>query len=180
MLEKIRLFIGAPIDHHLKDKIISFIRKQKIENIRWTKPENLHITCVFIGEKSLSEFDSIKKTIKEFLPKQKKLKLKANCFEWAPPRRPYMIWMTFEKDIEFRNFIISLHRTLEIPLEWEEPTPHITIARLKKGSTSIVELSNPYSIKGEIFKIKKIILYQSTLMPDGPIYTPLEEYELEE
>ena len=50
-----RLFIGLPIPAQLAQTLARAARATNLPNARWTPPENMHLTLVFLGEVADSE-----------------------------------------------------------------------------------------------------------------------------
>src|ERR1019366_10647256 len=44
------LFIGLPIPVRLAQALARHARATNLANVRWTPPENMHLTLVFLGE----------------------------------------------------------------------------------------------------------------------------------
>ena len=58
-------------------------------------------------------------------------------------------------------------------------SPHITLARLKRGSgpiASLIETSG--GLSSEPFPVESFCLYESQLTPEGAVYTIVERYKL--
>ncbi|HEX2764593.1 MAG TPA: RNA 2',3'-cyclic phosphodiesterase [Allosphingosinicella sp.] len=80
----------------------------------------------------------------------------------------------------------SLHRKIDRALSrvGVEPDrraflPHITLARLPRGSGPIGSLiGEAGGAASPPFHVSEFRLYESRLLPDGPVYTPLECYSL--
>ncbi len=181
MNQQLRLFLGIPLPHKIVSKIISFQQKQTIENIRWTAKDNLHITLVFIGNRDAEELPRINQLISDYTASIKPFNLRIKEYEWAPPSRPYMIWLSFIRNQYFESICYDLHRILNVPITHETITPHITVARVKnfKNIASLnKDFKNGHNIKGTIIRVKTFILWQSILKSDGPQYIPLHTYNL--
>jgi len=172
-----RLFTGIPLPHDIANKIVAFTKKQKIEGMKWTEPQNLHITLVFLGERDESELPAIRQKIREFVDTIDVFKLRFAGYVWAPQRRPYMIWAVFTKNPYFSKIVVEMHKALGCVLTHEEPIPHITVGRLK-GEYRQEPINDDGTLEGVTLKVKKIVLWQSILKKEGPTYRKIEEYEI--
>ncbi|MCX7785459.1 MAG: RNA 2',3'-cyclic phosphodiesterase, partial [candidate division WOR-3 bacterium] len=52
--------------------------------------------------------------------------------------------------------------------------PHLTVGRIKERIDGNKIFTTQY--KSEVFLVNSIILFKSTLMPEGPIYEKLQEF----
>jgi 2'-5' RNA ligase len=57
-----RLFVALDIDEDIRGRIIRFLDdvRELVPEARWVRPESLHVTLKFIGEKSEAEAEKIK------------------------------------------------------------------------------------------------------------------------
>jgi 2'-5' RNA ligase len=60
-----RLFVAVDIDDAIRERISRFLEGVRgfAEEARWVRPESLHVTLKFIGEKSEEEVENIKRTM---------------------------------------------------------------------------------------------------------------------
>src|SRR5579863_6260066 len=60
-----RLFVALDIDANIRNRIARFLDgvRDFAPEARWVRPESLHVTLKFIGEKSGNEADEIKRAL---------------------------------------------------------------------------------------------------------------------
>lgn len=155
------------------------------EKIKWTAPENIHITLLFIGdtaEESVIKIDSVlKKLCKGF-----------GCFDlvirglgvFKNIADPRIIWAGLNESSELtklNNLIAGSLRVTGINFEDRPYNPHITLGRIKhvEERSKLKQLTDRYQ-QTEIQKLKvsEVILYESILKPEGPVYKPVGIYKL--
>lgn len=180
MKELIRAFIALDLPFEVKNYItISLFELKKYfkyEAIRWVNTENLHITFAFFKEidKSLLinkfqnlkfNFDniyivSIDERIYDF--NYRVLYLKPDNYEF---------FLSVYNDIlkEFKDYMDIKEKFI----------PHLTIARIKNKLTlKEMEIIKNFKIPAIQFKVQEIALFQSVLLPTGPVYYKLKTIPL--
>ena len=156
-----RLFIATKIDLPfygiIKERISPFVRG------KWTSPENLHITHLFIGEDEPKKY-----MIKIPIPKEKITLKGVDCFN-----DKILHLKANSKNIEqIHRFLINKYR-----IKTKRFLPHITLCRIKEILDRDSFLNSMKSLDGLEVKCDfNLFLYASTLTPKGPIYKRLHRY----
>ena len=110
-----RVFIAINLPSNIKERLSSFQREfdslfdsfrdenPKMEIIKWTKPENLHITLVFIGLARDEDLLEISKNCRDVALRHKPFFIRLNRIYYGPPQKepPKMVWVEGEKTSEF-------------------------------------------------------------------------------
>ena len=133
--------------------------------VRWTKPENIHITLDFLGYVSDEEILEIFETTKETASKHKSFEVRITKICYGPPEKmpPRMIWAMGDKIREF-NIV-----------------PHITLGRIKTWQWKQIEPEERPEVSEEIdlsFEVNSIEIVESVLGRGGPKYAILESFPL--
>lgn len=159
-----RCFFGIPIENSAD--LIPVQEALDSPKIRLVRPENVHITFIFLGEigestvermcTALAKSSFRKPVVKTVgvigLPQERKARVIALRLS-SPELESY--YYEFSKRIEFS--------------ESRRYLPHITLARCKNPIPVEVE---KVELPGEIV-VSRISLFKSTLTPEGPIYEEL-------
>lgn len=165
---KKRIFITINLPEDIRSKLVGYQEKWPEIPARWTKPENLHITLVFIGDVEEQEISEIKQTVQNVIvpvcrpvrrsPKgeggslggggrHKSFSVNLTKICYAPPKitPPRMIWAEGEKSEEFDSLCDKLGKALvglpkiRFRPENRESIPHITLARIKEWEWRRIE-----------------------------------------
>lgn len=150
-------------------------------DIRWVRPEGIHLTLKFFGYVSEADITNITEVVKNNIVNIKPFILnvrKAGIFPSV--NRARVLWLGMDGDVEA---LIKLQKEIDTELqkygfEMENRpfSPHVTLARIKEpkgliGLAKIMEKSEDYAAGS--FSVSGLNLFKSTLTPKGAIYTKL-------
>lgn len=172
-----RLFTGIKIDPDYCDQLLSVKKINKhLASIRWTKKENIHITSLFIGNRTPLQLDTIQTKLSAIANSTPCFNLELTHIGYSPGKNPSMIWAYLSPNAEFSR----LHKELGIKLAnkhaiHQSIMPHITLARIKKESKFYKPIFPP--IEG-IIPVNKIVLWESKLNKAGAKYYKVNEFQL--
>jgi RNA 2',3'-cyclic 3'-phosphodiesterase len=182
----LRTFIALEVPETHKQAILGYLsswsRLHK-NGINWVKPENLHLTMLFIGDTQSGDIPQLQEALFNLIIKRAGFRMKCLGFELFPAREPRLIWAKLDTaDKEVYSFAKDLNRTVrELGYEPDiKPLKlHITVGRIKVQQPVWLEQEIMQSaLLSEPAVYDEITLYQSMLKPDGPVYTPLQQYRM--
>jgi 2'-5' RNA ligase len=175
-----RLFLGLPIPPELAQALTRLTRAIELPKGRWTAPENLHLTLVFLGEVAEPTLPLIERELSEltFAPFQLKF-TSLNTFPRAgalfaevESARPLLRLQA--------NVAAGMARCGFAPKDSEAPEdrpyyPHITLARFH-GPLRLSQRQRalPTSLQRG-FTADTVNLYRSHLTPTGSHYEILAQ-----
>jgi RNA 2',3'-cyclic 3'-phosphodiesterase len=149
--------------------------------ISWTKPENLHITLKFLGEIPDDRVADLANAFRRlpFAP----LTLTLDHFLVLPGQGPARVLAcNVARDVKplihLFGQIESAAQPLGVRREGRPFKPHVTLGRFRRPSNrmtaaTLIRMVNPALLPSPTFTATAYTLFQSTLTPTGPIYTPL-------
>lgn len=152
--------------------------KKEIET-KWSKPENWHITIVFLGEKEESEIPELWNNVKLACKDAKPFEIRIeNVGAFPDNREARILWFGVQKS----NALLQLQNKIELALEVnrsQEYIPHMTFGRLR-NMKSVWDIIKPFARKtiGKL-KVEEIVLFESIQSGKYPIYKPLEKINLQ-
>jgi 2'-5' RNA ligase len=154
--------------------------------VRWTSPENIHLTLKFLGDTDEAIVSRLSDTLAGLVKPLFPFEVEARGVGFFPdPAKPRILWTGFdEQSSEVLSLLQqALERDLgELGFESNERTflPHVTLGRIKsRAHPDFSAFAAEY--KGRSFGksyVKDFILYESTLTPNGPKYTVLDRFAL--
>src|ERR1041385_8005255 len=130
-----RLFVALDIDESIREKIVRFMEGvcEFASDVRWVKPESLHVTLKFIGERSDPE--EIKQALSKIEPPVYEVTFRGYGF-FPTPKSARVFWVGIESGPPLENLAKSVDEIL-LPLGIEKEShafsPHLTLARTGSG-----------------------------------------------
>lgn len=182
-----RLFLGTPLDGPVVSSVKACYQRREELNelspgrIRWVKPENWHLTWVFLGNTPESRIAGIQTQLDDLLPSVEAFNLDLKTLTlWPSPRRPQLIVLEGDKSSAPTQ---ALAKTLQQCFPEAETyrtfKPHITLARIKPGKDTRT-LTWPSLVdwfsSSHPWRVHRVQLIESQLTPEGAIYYVLAEW----
>jgi 2'-5' RNA ligase len=183
-----RLFIGIPIrSTNVSETIGTWKNDEKLQHnvLKWVNSENWHITLIFLGDTPESEVEKLKLMIEESFKHIPAFSAALSGVGVFPnSHNPKVLWIGFDS---LQPLMPAQYRLVELlqfhgfSLDNKPLKPHLTLARIRNPEhvvsfESLLEKYQSYSF-GTV-KIKQVVLYESILTSNGPVYTPLFVAEL--
>jgi len=192
-----RIFVALDIDDAIRERIALFLEgvREFAPEARWVRPESLHVTLKFIGEKLEQQVEEIKETLHNIDAGAVEMRFRGYGF-FPTPKSPRVFWIGIEAGPQLTALASSVDEKL-IPLgiPWEEHafSPHMTLARGGSGSPRRLKGDKPnrnfQRLQEKLSALpapefgtmtaREFFLYQSQLSPKGAKYTKLERYVLQ-
>jgi len=182
---RIRSFIAVNLPKEIKNYLAGIIQKVKEKNkinfIKWVKPENLHLTLHFLGGLDKEQIEKIDNILSLIVPKYHSFELKIKDFGAFPnlnqPRVLYINCQEINNNNlkKLREEIGEKIKKIGFKIDERPWQIHLTIARIKKPIN--LKLKN-FEIPNLKFKVETIELMKSDLQKDGPIYSVIKSYNL--
>ena len=178
---KKRLFIAIPNTL----KVLEKLKQESKSKIRWTTPENLHLTVYFCGDVEESAISAMNTKLEQVVSKINSFELELEKITFAPQNgRERMIWAQFKENTNYNNLVSIVYEAIKDHLgpkfaykPNKKPIPHVTIARFNDpGITKEIELKNIESVP---FRADTLILMESQLSSVGSKYTALQKYKFQ-
>ena len=178
----LRLFLGIPLPPNVLRPLDAYqATHPTVEGLVWVRPEFLHISQYFFGPVREEMLGNLQSLLSLALKDQQAFRLTFQKMTLAPPGKPpRMIWARYQKSKAFQELNEQIHQLygqIEPALPYRKnPIPHITLARLRQADKAwaITLPSRPLPV----FAGMELILWESSLGPEGPAYTPLARYRL--
>lgn len=183
-----RTFIAVEISDEISNALAQLEARLKYAgaDVKWVRPENIHLTLKFLGEISeekakevIAALDGIAKSAKSFELSVKEV--------GAFPKVDYprVIWVGLEKGAdessELAAKVEDALAKIGFPKESRPFTAHLTIGRVRSSKNKdklkekILGKDSSQLLPVSSHKVSSVILFQSTLTPSGSIYTKLHE-----
>ena len=151
-------------------------------DIRWTRPEGLHLTLKFLGEVEKERVSSVT-TALEALPRFNAFAVEVQGFGYFPDaRRPRVLWVSLEAPAALGELAAKVETAVEglgFARENRPFKPHLTLARFDRPHAPPVLAA---AIDGSCadsfgrFEVSEFFLFESRLRPGGAEYFKLARF----
>jgi RNA 2',3'-cyclic 3'-phosphodiesterase len=190
--EKVRTFVAIyPTGSIVSQLEAAQARLQigiKKKAVRWTQPEQIHLTLQFLGNIERHRIDSFRAVLERVVSESKSFQLCAETIDCFPSsKRPRIIWAGLTGELEPLQMLkqkldVALDELGYVP-EKRKFHPHLTIGRVAD-----LKPTNARRLAKEILKfdpaqfgewhVHEINLMQSVLSPKGAKYHLLKSFPL--
>ncbi|MBF0487058.1 MAG: RNA 2',3'-cyclic phosphodiesterase [Nitrospirae bacterium] len=182
-----RTFIAIDISEAQRTEIAQTVNSLKPlrANVKWVRPENLHLTVKFLGDLDEGVIEKIALTLKELSSCHSPFQIKLRTIgAFSSLKRPDIIWTGVTKSPELDSLAADIEERLSligIKKEGRPFSPHLTIARVKslRDYTPLYEKLCAISDKDfGVCDVREIALMRSDLTPGGAQYARLKSFLL--
>jgi RNA 2',3'-cyclic 3'-phosphodiesterase len=150
-------------------------------DIRWTRPEGLHLTLKFLGEVQKEQATSVIAALQGLGFDAFKVEVKGFGF-FPDARRPRVFWVGLQAPASLGELAARVETALEplgFPREHRPFNPHLTLARFDSPKspdalTAAIDGSSGASFGH--FEVNEFFLFESRLRPGGAEYLKLARF----
>jgi 2'-5' RNA ligase len=184
----IRVFFAVDLPPPLKEKLGTFMsmlkKKSRSHGIRWTKPENLHITLQFLAEADSEHLQTLIKNVKEKVQGVVKTSglVLGSLHLFPNPYRPRVIVLDVLPQEELAHLSQLIGQGLKAAQYEIEDRPfraHLTLGRIKQPQgLKLNFLSECEMPEFENIEVGEVVLFRSEPQDQGSKYTVIEKLAL--
>ena len=193
-----RIFIALDIDDEIRRRIQRFVDGVSgfASEARWVRPESMHVTLKFIGERSAETVEEIKQAIGAVQREPFEISFRRYGF-FPTPKAARVFWVGIEAGPQLAGLAAALDQAtsaLGVPKEEHAYSPHLTLARGGGGSGAPAQRKDDrpnrsfQKLQEKLATLappefgtmtaREFFLYQSHLMRGGARYTRIERFGL--
>jgi len=187
-----RLFIAVDPEPAMQETIFRLIstikREYPIKGVRYTVPQNLHLTLLFLGDTDEKLIPKICDKLNRICNSMPEFDLAfANLGAFPSRHNPRILWLGVNEPEPVTALAKSIISGLHFVAEPDKSRffPHLTLGRVAGNARKVPGegFSRLFAKQGNInlgsTRIREVLLYQSTLRPEGPVYTVLSRHALQ-
>ena len=172
-----RLFIAADLPLELMDALAetSALLREQVKG-RYSSPDSFHLTLAFLGETPAGRIPEIEDALERCGASHSPIDVCLGDLGSFGRKREATLWQGFKDPAPLEHLARDLRKDLEsigIPFDNKTPKAHITLMR--KADLSQGLLPAPCIARGTI---TQMTLYQSELLAQGALHTPLHTVSL--
>jgi 2'-5' RNA ligase len=188
-----RTFVALDIDSEIRDRIAGFIAhvRDLAPQVRWVKPDSLHVTLRFLGEQSPAPLENIKQSL--CLVPGRTFQLSFRGYGFFPSANSARVfWIGIEAEPQLVALAEAIHGQLHMGEEDRAFNPHLTLARCGSGAPGRLrrdrqnlsfkllqeKLSSLPALDFGTMSARQFFLYESRLSRDGAQYTKIAHFPL--
>lgn len=176
-----RIFIGISLPDNVKKRLDQRILKWKELPIKWSLPDNFHITLSFLGFVDDESLAGICLAIKEAVDNFESFDIDFKGIGLGPdPDDPRMIWLFGGANEELRKLQVEIEKSMDTFVsEKKEFRPHITLGKIDKGKWKMLpEKPKIEEILKISIPVESVDVFESKIEKGRTRYTVLESCEL--
>jgi 2'-5' RNA ligase len=184
MTEQLRLFLALELPEAVKQELTLMQQQLRSERlpVSWVSPVAMHLTLVFLGETDAALLPTIGTQLRSSLVGHQPLVLQLGAPGAFPNlRRPNVLWVGIAGATaalgHLQAAVATALEPLGFPREARPYSAHLTLGRVRRDAsasdrarlgTLVQALATPQPLTWDV---DRVVLFQSTLRPSGPIYT---------
>jgi 2'-5' RNA ligase len=178
-----RLFIALDLSPEIHQQLSALIAKMKSRapNLRFVRPEGLHITLKFLGETPASKLDILETALSQIEHPAFPLTVE-NLGFFPDAKRPRIFWAGISAPPDTASLLAAKvdHACtfVGLPPEKHEWKPHITLARIGSGNPQHFQPKADTQKMFGMMMVTQFHIYESTLHPQGSIYNKIATFPL--
>jgi len=179
-----RVFIAIDVPDEIRERLADVQNKLRTSSdaARWVPASSIHLTLKFIGEIREQAVQTIDEALEGLTWRQFPISVKGIGF-FPGARSPRVLWAGLHAPT-MEALTLEIDTRLEragFEREKRKFRPHITLARSRNGrlEKALVEAATEFAdTEFGSFTVDRFFLYQSTLKPNGAVYSRIQEYTL--
>lgn len=182
-----RLFIAINLPEKIRNRFESYQENWPGLPAKWTRPYNLHLTVLFLGNVAEENIPAVLEITKKLAEKYPPIEIKLDKISYGPPKKipPRMVWISVGKNellAELKNEIEKelTEQNVHFQIEDRGFNPHITFARLNNFELRQMDPEEVPQIDEDInfdFRAKTVEVMESQLKRSGANYDILGSFE---
>ena len=193
-----RLFVAIDIEEAIRERLTTFLDGVRgfasEQEVRWVRPESLHLTLKFIGESGPERMEQIKRALGSVRGQAAEFTFRGHGF-FPSVNAPRVFWIGIQSGPRLGQLVATVDAALApftSTRERQPYTPHLTLARAGSGRPQRTpgDAPNPRFKKLQeklaalpepefgTMTAREFFLYESKLAPKGAEYTKLERFAL--
>jgi 2'-5' RNA ligase len=181
-----RLFIAVDLTADIKDVLRGVQARPQCQGlrVRWTSPEQMHLTLVFLGATDEREVTPVGQAMSAAVAAHRPLRLSLGGLGAFPDlARPKVVWCGVNGDTDqlahLRTAIRGAIGAVVAPADDGPYTPHLTIGRVRRDAQAAERrmvgntLEHAEALPRLSWSVDQVVLYESVPSASGVRHVPL-------
>jgi 2'-5' RNA ligase len=146
--------------------------------VSWTRAENLHLTLFFLGDVTPNRLDRVVSALDATVPLFSSFSMSVEGIgTFGSPRSPRIVWVGVPDPspvlVDLYGAIVDQLEPLGFEREDRPFRPHITVGRVRakdRVAELTRELDRATTTGFGVVHVERVVVMQSHLHPQGPVY----------
>lgn len=186
--QKIRTFIAVRVPETIRQKIAELQNRLKpyCGDIRWVRPESIHVTLKFLGDVPAEQIKPIAEAIQKAVASVRPFDVSVEGTGFFPSsRRPRVLWVGVEKGFDaLKDLAVKVDEvctTFQFQKEKRDYSAHLTIGRVRspKQIDPLIQTLQTVGFVGGSYRVEEVAVMKSDLLKTGAVYTALHQIKLQ-
>ncbi len=181
-----RCFVAVEVAAPVRGRVMELQQalRRADADVKWVEEKNLHLTLKFLGEIGEEQADRLRELLAAEAARWPRLAVEyAGGGTFPSGGVPRVVWAGLSGDLEkLAGLAAAVERAagqVGVPREGRPFVAHLTIGRVKsarnaKRLLAALEPQRQAALGKD--EIGEIVLFRSTLTPQGPVYEPLARF----
>ncbi len=184
----IRAFIAVELPEAARKEVESLQAELRATgaDVKWVEVSNLHLTLKFLGSIEEAQAAALKEALGVAIQVLPSFSFQLEGIGAFPrTTSPRVLWVGVNEGekqlVELAGIVEKVCAGLGFPQEERPFSAHLTIGRVRSnnGLASLIKKLQVAEFRGDTpAPVNHLTLFQSTLSPQGPTYTPLAKLSL--
>ncbi|MEW6051901.1 MAG: RNA 2',3'-cyclic phosphodiesterase [Candidatus Zixiibacteriota bacterium] len=183
-----RLFIALPLPKSVEEYLAKLIAdlRAKGGSVKWVDAHLIHLTLRFLGDTEEALVPKLQRAIDDLAAHHLIVRSNIDRLGVFPNiKRPNVIWVGLHRNADLlAEMNVDIEKSVrEFGFEPDNKMfkVHLTLGRVKDqhNLTPLTDYLQSYRITPVAVDFDRVILFRSTLTPQGPIYQSLHQAQLQ-
>jgi len=189
MGRRIRTFIAMAVTPEVRRRAVELQGKlgQSDANVKWVAEGNIHLTVKFLGDVDDIALPAVCRAVEQAVAETPRFVISvAGVGAFPSSHRPRTLWVGVREEAERVDRVKRALDEALFPLGFRDEerrfTPHLTIGRVKGGTSNASGLSERLAANtdwtGGRSEVGEVVVMSSELRSEGPLYTVMARAKL--
>ena len=177
--QRLRAFVAVPFEDEVRNRLsqarADLQGEAWAEEVRWVKPEALHLTLRFLGNIEASDVDALLSRLQSSMRSESEFSFELSGLGFFPSAsRPRVVAARVTRERRLGVLASAVEEAVVsagYPAETRDFRPHVTLGRFRRGRRRGLELAA--DLPRVSVAVSHVVLLRSTLSQAGARYTEL-------
>jgi RNA 2',3'-cyclic 3'-phosphodiesterase len=188
--DSLRLFVAIELPGDVREALNRLqheLQRRGLENLRWVRPQGIHLTLKFLGATPLEKVAAIQDALAMAVGDTAPHELSLGKLGTFGGSRPRVLWVDLKGEVDavqqLQERVESAMDRLGFEREARRWSPHVTLARVRpetarEAASAIQHAISAVEAPPGVIPVREVSLMRSTLRPSGAVYERVAAFPL--